>query len=149
MRTHLEAALADGANAVFLGTNNMYWRPVPVGPTRPYRELAIWKVPSLDPNAGSPALASLKWRDAPISQPEQAILGEQFGCTSVLGPMTVSNPLGWVFAGSGATPGQSLPGVNYQETNTPTAGIMPKGTRVVTSPAFGAPRTGSAPAAAL
>ena len=76
MRSHLEAALAHGANAVFLGANNMYWRPVPVGTTKPYRELAIWKVPSLDPNALNPALASLKWRDAPINQPEQGVLGE-------------------------------------------------------------------------
>ncbi len=111
-----------GANAVFLGANNMYWRPVSVGATRPYRELAIWKVPSLDPNAQNPALASLKWRDAPIDQPEQALLGEQFGCTDVLEPMTVPTTLGWVFAGSGATPGESLPGVIYQETDTPAAG---------------------------
>jgi len=140
MRAHLEAALARGANAVFLGANNMYWRPVPVGPTRPYRELAIWKVPSLDPDASNPALASLKWRDPPISQPEQAVLGEEFGCTDVLEPMTVPNPLGWVFAGSGAIPGESLPGVIYQETDTPTTGAMPTGTRVVTSLTFACPQ---------
>lgn len=144
MRSHLEAALAHGANAVFLGANNMYWRPVPVGTTKPYRELAIWKVPSLDPNALNPALASLKWRDAPINQPEQGVLGEEFGCTDVLEPMTVPSPMGWVFAGSGATPGQSLPGVIYQETDTPAAGPKPTGTRIVTSLAFACPQDGSA-----
>ncbi len=56
MRTNLEAALARGANAVFLGANNMYWRPVPVGSTRPYRELSIWKIAALDPNADNPAV---------------------------------------------------------------------------------------------
>jgi len=143
MRTSLEGALAHGANAVFLGANNMYWRPVPVGATRPYRELAIWKVPSLDPNAHDPALASLKWRAAPIDQPEQAVLGEEFGCTDVLEPMTVPSTLGWVFAGSGATPGESLPGVIYQETDTPAAGTtMPSGTRVVTSLTFACPQDG-------
>ncbi len=144
MRAALAAALGHGANAVFLGANNMYWRPVSVGATRPYRELAIWKVSSLDPNAQNPALASLKWRDAPIDQPEQALLGEQFGCTDVLEPMMVPNTLGWVFAGSGATPGESLPGVIYQETDTPAAGAMPSGTRVVTSLTFACPQNGVA-----
>ena len=144
MRAALAAALAHGANAVFLGANNMYWRPVPVGASRPYRELAIWKLPSLDPNAQNPALASLKWRDAPINQPEQSLLGEQFGCTDVLEPMTVPTTLGWVFAGSGATPGESLPGVIYQETDTPAAGAMPSGTRVVTSLTFACPQNGVA-----
>jgi hypothetical protein len=140
MRATLTAALARGANAVFLGANNMYWRPVPVGTSRPYRALAIWKLAALDPNANSPQLASLKWRDAPINQPEQALLGEQFGCTDVLEPMTVPSPLGWLFAGSGATPGQSLAGVIYQETDTPGAGSMPAGTRVVTSLSFACPQ---------
>jgi len=145
MRTNLQAALARGANAVFLGANNMYWRPVPVGSARPYRELAIWKVAALDPHANNPQLASLKWRNAPISQPEQAILGEEFGCTDVLEPMTVPSPLGWVFAGSGATPGQSLPGVIYQETDSPATGPMPSGTRVVTSVTFPCPQEQIAP----
>jgi hypothetical protein len=140
MRTNLTTALARGGNAVFLGANNMYWRPVPVGSTRPYRALAIWKVAALDPHANSPQLASLRWRDAPISQPEQAVLGEQYGCTDVLEPMTVPSPLGWLFAGSGATPGQSLPAVIYQETDMPTSGPMPPGARVVTSLPFACPQ---------
>jgi hypothetical protein len=144
MRTHLEAALARGVNAVFLGANNMYWRPVPVGSARPYRELAIWKVAALDPNATSPQLASLQWRAPPINEPEQAVLGEEFGCTDVLEPMTVPSPLGWLFAGSSATPGQSLPGVIYQETDTPTSGPMPVGTRIVTSRLFACPQDGIA-----
>ena len=84
MRTNLEAALARGANAVFLGANNMYWRPVPVGSTRPYRELSIWKIAALDPNADNPQLASLQWRQEPINQPEQAVLARSSGAPTSL-----------------------------------------------------------------
>jgi hypothetical protein len=145
MRANFAAALAKGANAVFFGANSMYWRPVSVGTTTPYRQLAIWKVQALDPNGQSPTLASVKWRDAPISQPEQRLLGEQFGCTNVLEPLTVPDPLGWLFSGSGAAPGQSLPGVIYQETDGPSASApMAVGTRLAASMVFACPQEGLA-----
>ncbi len=134
MRSHLETALARGANVAFFGANSIYWHAVPVTATGRYTELDIWKLNPADPNVKSPTRASTMWRLAPINNPEQKILGEQFGCTNVLMPMTVPSSPGWVFAGSGATPGQQLQGVIYQETDTPTSTApMPAGTRVVTT----------------
>ena len=144
MRTNFEAALARGANAAFFGANNIYWHPVPSPTTGPYRTLNIWKLNHNDPNASSPTLASTMWRLSPISNPEQKILGEQFGCSDVLMPLTVPTSLGWVFANSGATPGQQLQGVLYQETDTPSAGTpMPAGTRLAAAASFPCPQRGA------
>jgi len=141
MRANFEVALARGANAAFFGANNIYWHPVPVSTTGRYAELNIWKLNTSDPNATSPTLASTMWRLSPIGDPEQKILGEQFGCTDVLMPLTVPASLGWVFANSGATPGQQLQGVIYQETDTPTSGApMPAGTRLVSAMTFPCPQ---------
>jgi len=144
MRTNFEAALARGANAAFFGANNIYWHPVPSPTTGPYRTLNIWKLNHNDPNASSPTLSSTMWRLSPISEPEQMILGEQFGCSDVLMPLTVPTSLGWVFANSGATPGQQLQGVLYQETDIPSAGApMPAGTRLAAAATFPCPQRGA------
>lgn len=144
MRANLEAALNRGANVAFFGANNIYWHAVPTTASGRYTQLNIWKLNKSDPNAASPTLASTMWRLAPISDPEQKILGEQFGCTDVLMPMTVPANLGWVFAGTGATPGQQLQGVIYQETDTPTSSApMPVGTRLVTAMTFPCPQRGA------
>lgn len=144
MRANFEAALARGANAAFFGANNIYWHPVPSPTTGPYRTLNIWKLNHNDPNAASPTLASTMWRLSPISKPEQMILGEQFGCSNVLMPLTVPTSLGWVFANSGATPGQQLQGVLYQETDAPSAGApMPAGTRLAAAATFPCPQRGA------
>jgi hypothetical protein len=85
MRTNLEAALARGANAVFLCGNNMYWRPIPVGSARPYRELAIWKVAAIDSNAttrGWPRLGGLTRRPTNPSRPSSAISSNAPTCSS-------------------------------------------------------------------
>jgi hypothetical protein len=144
MRTHLEQAIGIGANAVFFGADNMYWRPVPVGAIDPYRQLAIYRFPHVDPYGRMAARASVMWRQPPISRPEQALLGEQYGCVGVLMPMVAPDPsLGWMFADSGARPGQLLPGVNYYETDVPDFSYpIPPQTQLVTRQSFGCPRRG-------
>jgi hypothetical protein len=144
MRTNFEAALARGANAAFFGANNIYWHPVPSPTTGPFRTLNIWKLNHNDPNVSSPTLSSTLWRLSPINTPEQKLLGEQFGCSDVLMPLTVPTSLGWVFANSGASPGQKLQGVLYQETDTPSAGTpMPAGTRLAAAATFPCPQRGA------
>ena len=144
MRAQLETALARGANAAFFGANSIYWHAVPTPVGGPYRTLNIWKLNPHDPHATSPTLASTMWRQPPIKKPEQAILGEQFGCTNVLMPLTLPSSLGWVFAGSGATPHEQLQGVIYQETDTPTSGVtIPHGTRLAAATTFPCPQRGA------
>ena len=147
MRAHLEQYFAQGTNAVFFGGNNMFWRPVPVGPaTGAYRRLTIWRLPTLDPNANNPTLASENWRSTIINDPEQETLGEQYGCDGVRMPMTVPGPsLGWIFQGTGALPGQVLPGVNGYEVDYPNPGVpVPTGTQLVTEQTFACPHRGDA-----
>lgn len=141
MRVHLEQYFAGGTNAVFFGGNNMFWRPVPVGRVAAYRELLIYRTASLDPYANNPARASEMWRSAVIGQPEQTTLGEQYGCDGVRMPMTVPSPSpGWIFQGTGAVPGQTLPGVNGYEVDYPNPGVpVPAGTQLVTEETFACP----------
>lgn len=142
MRAHLEQYFAAGTNAVFFGGNNMFWRPVPVGPSGgAYRRLMIWRVPSIDPHAQNSQLASENWRSPIINQPEQTTLGEQYGCDGVRMPLIVPSPsLGWMFQGTGAIPGQVLPGVNGYEVDYPNAGVsVPTGTQLVAEQTFACP----------
>ncbi len=158
MRSNLESATASGVNAVFLGGNNMFWRPDPLGNSSFYRQLGIWRDATSDPFGAVPARASTRWRSSPILQPEQATLGEQFGCTNMLLPLQVPGQaplpgqlpsasqitqMGWVFQNTGATPGQQLPGVIYQETDTPDPSTPePTGTQLVSSQTFACPYRG-------
>jgi hypothetical protein len=141
MRAHLEQYFARGVNAAFFGGNTMFWRPVPVGRSTTYRQLQMYRLAYLDPYAHDPVHASEMWRDAIINRPEQATLGEQYGCDAVVMPMTVPAPsLGWIFANSGAHPGQVLPGVNGSETDYPNPGVpVPAGTQLVTEETFACP----------
>lgn len=142
MRAHLVQALRAKVNAVFFGANNIYWRPVPVGGAGAYRELAIYRFASVDPFGSDPNRGSERWRDAPIRQPEQQIIGEQYGCVGVLEPMHVPRRrLGWMFANTGAHPGERLPGVDYYETDVPNLAYPePQVTQVVTETRFACPR---------
>jgi len=145
MRANLEAAIARGVNVAFFGANSIYWHAVPVpSSTGPYRTLDIWKLNPKDPNASSPTLSSTMWRMAPINKPEQAVMGEQFGCTDVLEPLTLPTHLGWIFNDKNASAGLQLPGVIYQETDTPDPGVpMPAGTRLAASTTFACPQRGA------
>ena len=146
MRTHLEQYVSRGVNAAFFGGNNMFWRPVPTGTSTTYRVMQMYRLAYLDPYAHNHARASEMWRDAIINQPEQTTLGEQYGCDQVVMPMTVPSPsLGWIFANTGAHPGQVLPGVNGSETDYPNAGVpVPSGTQLVTEETFACPHRGLA-----
>jgi hypothetical protein len=146
MRAHLERYFATGVNAAFFGGNTMFWRPVPVGSSAAYRTLQMYRLAYLDPYAHDPARASEMWRDAIINRPEQATLGSQYGCDEVVMPMTVPAPsTGWIFSGTGAQPGQVLPGVNGSETDYPNPGVaVPAGTQLVTQQTFACPHRGLA-----
>jgi hypothetical protein len=117
MRSNLERlVIARGGNVAFLGANNIYWRPrltsaVPGGPAR---ELAIFRSPAEDV-VSDPSQVSIRWRDAPISTPEQQILGSQYWCNGVDTSYVIPDNPGWPFAWGGLTSGTEIPHLAFDE----------------------------------
>jgi hypothetical protein len=113
MRQALEHARDQGINLAFLGANAVFRHirlaPSPLGPDR--HEID-YKSASEDPlNGTNNADVTVSWRDAPNNNPESALIGDFYQCNPVQADMIVVDPDNWLFAGSGATVGQRLPGV--------------------------------------
>ncbi len=113
MRNGVEAARDAGVNLVFFGSNAAFRQirldPSPVGPNR---QQTCYKDASEDPiRQTQPALTSINWRDAPVARPESALIGQQYESNPVRADMVIVDPSAWVFANTGITTGQKLPGV--------------------------------------
>src|SRR6266702_1767715 len=106
--------------------NSIYWQirfePSTTGVAN--RVMTCYKDATLDPynQPGNPnynpALTTVKWRDNPVNQPENALLGVMF--VSQLNypnsvPWVVSNADSWVYSGTGLNNGDSIPSlVGYE-----------------------------------
>jgi hypothetical protein len=110
MRSKIETARdQQGLNLCFFSANSCYWqiRMQPSALTRaPNRNMVCYKTTAPDPVADVPATAHLttvRWRDAPLNQPENALLGVmydlEYGTFNNL-PIVVSNSSHWAFAGT-------------------------------------------------
>ena len=118
MRAAALSAIGSGINLAFLGANSAYWQVRFADSSRRlligYKEFA-----SLDPAASTdPAHVTTRWRDAPLNQPENAMVGAMFGSwmwTSA--PFTVTDPTSWLWAGAGVQAGSIIAGVYGDETD--------------------------------
>jgi hypothetical protein len=69
-----------------------------------------------DPAAAKdPMAATIQWRLAPLNLPEAQIVGVQYACSPVAADMKIVDPGAWVFAGTGAADGTTLPNVVANE----------------------------------
>jgi hypothetical protein len=120
MRDSLTAARDAGKSLAFFDANNVFWQ-VRFEPSEggvPNRVMVCYKTQGgspVDPiTATDPALTTTRWRDAPVSRPENALLGVmwegQFDYLTAY-PWVVTNANHWVYAGTGLTEGASIPGV--------------------------------------
>ena len=117
MRANLQRLITDrGGNVAFLGANDMYWRPRVVSSSSDgsIRELAIFRYQAEDVSQ-DPADISVRWRDAPISSPEQELLGSQYWCLKVDDSYVVPDNPGWPFAWGGQPSGTVIPHLVYRE----------------------------------
>jgi hypothetical protein len=77
--------------------------------------IVCYKEASLDPLQNtSPGLTTVQWRDTPVNQPENALLGIMFESLYDFGnsfPWVVSNASHWIYAGTGLQNGQQIPGL--------------------------------------
>ncbi|MDP9074333.1 MAG: hypothetical protein M3N98_09200 [Actinomycetota bacterium] len=113
MRNGLVAARDHGVNLAFLGANAIYrhirFGPSPLGPDRHQID---YKSAQEDPlNGKDNADVTVNWRDPPNSNPESQLIGDFYQCNPVRADMVVADPTNWLFAGTGAYPGQRLPNV--------------------------------------
>lgn len=120
MRRGVEAARNAGADLGFFSANTCYWqiRFEPGRDGRPNRNIVSYKEDALskDPLAqdGNPSndhLLTVKWRDVPVNQPEEALLGVMFTAEDIDTDIVIDNASHWVFNNTGLRNGDKLPGL--------------------------------------
>jgi hypothetical protein len=118
MRSAVEAARNAGVNLAFLGANAIYWqiRFEASAAGVPNRVQVCYKSAATDPVQGP--TTTVRWRDAPVNNPEQTVMGVMFTSeTEGLStkPYVVTNSSNWVYNGTGLKDGDSIPGlVGYE-----------------------------------
>ena len=81
MRKNATAARDAGVSLAFFGANDMYWHVrLTSSPLGLDRVVVCYKSATLDPLAASdPGAVTVRWRDAPLNQPEAQLMGEEYG----------------------------------------------------------------------
>lgn len=116
MRFNLEKALAGGTNLAFFSANNIYWQ------TRyersrisgdPVRTLVCYKDAARDPAARGdlPERTTVRWRDAPVARPENALLGTKYEGNfdyDLSFPWIVTNARHWIYEGTDLRDGDAI-----------------------------------------
>ena len=120
-RDNVESAIASGVNVGFFSGNESYWqvRFEPSSTGVPDRVLVGYKdfancacAPGPDPqwNVNNSVLTGL-WRDPQVGRPEEQMMGVMFGGEVFSTNWVVQNASNWVYAGTGWTNGQAIPGI--------------------------------------
>ncbi|MBK8026664.1 MAG: hypothetical protein IPK19_36090 [Chloroflexi bacterium] len=114
MRANVEAARDQGKDLLFFTSNNVYYqiRFEPSSAGIANRVIVCYKNTS-DPMSVSdtPWLTTVRWRDEPVSRPENELLGVMFDTAMAFGehfPWVVANAQHWVYAGTGLHDGDSI-----------------------------------------
>ena len=123
MRDAVTAARDAGVNLGFFNGNSMEWQsrfePNTLTSTAD-RTIVEYRTATLDPYDSDPTklhLVTTLWRNAPVSFPEELLMGAMY--SSVVNPnvadYTVQDGTSWVFAGTGLTTGSTIPQVIGRE----------------------------------
>jgi hypothetical protein len=144
-RNNVASAIANHVNAAFFSGNVMYWqvRLQPNAAGVPARQLVGYKdyaycpgfacPPGPDPMVGvHDAVVTNLWRAPPVNNPENAIMGEMFGGEVVDNDYIVQNASHWIYAGTGFTNGQHVPGIiGYEYDHVANNGASPAGLTIL------------------
>ncbi len=122
MRNNVTAWRDQGKSLAYFDSNSIYWqiRFEASAAGVPNRTIVCYKNASLDPLASTnPSQTTVRWRDAPVSQPENGLLGVMYENNwddwSTAFPWVVQNSSSWVYQGTGLKDGDSIPGtVGYE-----------------------------------
>jgi hypothetical protein len=118
MRWNVKAARDRGIGVGFIGSNDCY-RQVRFEPSTvdgaANRNVVCYKsdLATLDPLYNTPSnyLTAVEFRDYPVLDIESSLLGVSYDLVGDDGDMIVSDPTHWIFAGTGVSSGQRLPGL--------------------------------------
>jgi len=114
MRDGAIKALGQGVNLGVLGANACYrqirLQPSPVGPDRLQ---VCYKSAAEDPMFGkdNAVVTGPEWSASPTSWSESELIGSVYQDVGADADLVVTDPSSWVWAGTGVTAGQRLPGV--------------------------------------
>ncbi len=134
MRDSWEAARNAGYSIAFFSANNAYWQvryePSPRG--FPQRVLVCYRQAHRDPLAGrDDSRLTILWRNPPVARPENTLIGILYEGMIPFErnyPFVIKAADHWVFAGTGAVPGQQWsPIVGYEYDRTLDNGHTPPG----------------------
>jgi hypothetical protein len=119
MRANVEAARDAGTNLAFFSANTAYWQirlePTPTNGA-PDRLIVAYRQAIKDPyytdnDPTNDKYITVRFRDPPLSRPEESMKGTQYIRDPVDGDLVVSNAAHWVFQGTGLANQQRLPGL--------------------------------------
>ena len=134
MRDAVTATLGAGVNLAFLSANEVYWQirrgDSPLGPDR---RVTCYKSAALDPlTPTQPMLATCRWREAPVSEPEAALVGQMYGHVALRpADWIVAGSSHWLYAGTGLRDGDRIANLVGQEYDTYFASLAPPGTQIL------------------
>lgn len=134
MKSAVHAAQSNGIHLGFFAANEAYWqiRLEPSAAGQPNRTITAYKeaAGSADPYATdrdktNDKYITARFRDLKpmfrvvdsIAQPENGLIGVMYHGDPADGPIVVSDPSHWIYAGIGVSAGTSLPGLMGYETN--------------------------------
>lgn len=121
MRALVTRARDQGANLAFIGANEIY-RRIRFGssPLGRDRIEVNYRNPREDPLYGTNnALVTSDWPASPGADPASSLTGQAYvPCASARTPMVVTEPQGWIWAGTGARLGMRLPALIGKEFDT-------------------------------
>lgn len=135
-RDAVEGAIAAGVSVAFLSANSVYWQ-IRLEPGRrsgtPRRTQVCYKKLVAQDPLGTTPLATTKWRDPPVNDPENGLLGVMYTAWLVAdSAWVVADSSHWLFDGTGLADGDGIPGiVGYETDRTVSDGATPEGTEVV------------------
>lgn len=139
MRANVKHLLDEGINLIFFGADAIYFQVrLENSPAtgEANRVMVIYKDPGEDPLFNvNDHLVTTRWRDAPVSLPEDALIGVGYKLDPVDGDIVIKNASHWVFDNTGLNSGSVLPGLLGYEVDG-ALGHQPSTTEVLTvSPA--------------
>lgn len=108
MRSHVEEARERGLGLGFFSSNTCYWQirlepsPVTGQPHRTmvaYKEAAATQDPyALDDDPSNDELVTGQWRESPVNEAEESLIGVMYDAVPVDGDIIISDPSHWIFA---------------------------------------------------
>ena len=129
MRSHVEEARERGVSLGFFSSNSCYWQirlepsPLTGQPHRTmvaYKEAAATRDPyALDDDLFNDRLVTGQWRQPPVNEPEESLIGVMYETVPVDGDITISQPSHSVFAGVALPQGGKLQGLLGYEVDRP------------------------------